>query len=79
MNRPSMHFLAVKSVAQEDIQAVHRIRAELLDQRKSKGNQIRGLAGEYRLVAPRQLCHLRQAIRTGAGRTRECPGAKSMR
>jgi len=62
MSRPSMRFVAVKSVEQQDIQAVHRIRAELLDQRKSKGNQIRGLAGEYGLVAPLQLCHLRAAI-----------------
>jgi transposase len=62
MSRPSMRFVAVKSVEQQDIQAVHRIRAELLDQRKSKGNQIRGLAGEYGLIAPLQLCHLRQAI-----------------
>jgi transposase len=62
MSRPSMRFVAVKSVEQQDIQAVHRIRAELLEQRKSKGNQIRGLAGEYGLVAPLQLCHLRQAI-----------------
>jgi transposase len=52
----------VKSVEQQDIQAVHRIRAELLGQRKSKANQIRGLAGEYGLVAPLQLCHLRQAV-----------------
>jgi transposase len=62
MSRPSMRFVAVKSVEQQDIQAVHRIRAELLDQRKSKANQIRGRAGEYGLVAPLQLCHLRQAI-----------------
>lgn len=62
MSRPSMRFVAVKSVEQQDIQAVHRVRAELLDRRKAKGNQIRGLAGEYGLVAPLQLCHLRHAI-----------------
>jgi transposase len=62
MSRPSMRFVSVKSVEQQDIQAVHRIRAGLLGQRKSKANQIRGLAGEYGLVEPRQLCHLRHAI-----------------
>jgi transposase len=57
-----MRFVAVKSVEQQDVQAVHRIRAELLGQRKGKANQIRGLAGEYGLTAPLQLCHLRRAI-----------------
>ena len=33
MSRPSMRFVAVKSVEQQDIQAVHRIRSELLGQR----------------------------------------------
>jgi transposase len=31
MTRPHMRFVAVKSVAQQDIQATHRIRAELKD------------------------------------------------
>ena len=33
-----------------------------MSQRTAKGNQIRGLVAEYRLVAPRQLTRLRQAI-----------------
>ncbi len=62
MSRRSMRFVSVKSVAQQDIQAVHRIRAELISQRTAKANQIRGLAGEYGLVAPPQLSHLRRWI-----------------
>ena len=62
MSRPSMRFVPVKSVEQQDIQAVHRIRAELVSQRTAKGNQIRGLVAEYGLVAPRQLSRLRRAI-----------------
>lgn len=62
MSRPSMRFVAVKRVEQQDIQAVHRIRAELVGQRTAKANQIRGLAGEYGLTAPQQLCQLRKAI-----------------
>jgi len=62
MSRPSMRFVAVKSVEQQDIQAVHRIRSELVGQRTAKANQIRGLAGEYGLTAPQQLCQLRKAI-----------------
>jgi len=62
MSRPHMRFVAVKTVEQQDIQAVHRVRASLIDQRKAKGNQIRGLASEYGLVAPKELLHLRAAI-----------------
>lgn len=62
MSRPSMRFVPVKSRQQQDIQAVHRIRTELVSQRTAKGNQIRGLVAEYGLVAPRQLGHLRRAI-----------------
>jgi transposase len=43
MSRPHMRFVAVKSIEQQDIQAVHRIRSGLLSQRTAKANQIRGL------------------------------------
>ena len=62
MSRPHMRFVAVKSVEQQDIQATHRIRAELKDQRNGKANQIRGLVSEYGLVAPQTLLALRKAI-----------------
>ncbi len=62
MSRPGMRFVAVKSVEQQDIQATHRIRAELKDQRNAKANQIRGLVAEYGLVAPLTLRALRVAI-----------------
>lgn len=62
MSRPSMRYVAVKTVEQQDIQAVHRVRSGLMDQRKAKANQLRGLASEYGLVAPKELLHLRSAI-----------------
>jgi transposase len=62
MSRPHMRFVSVKTVAQQDIQAVHRIRAELSKQRTAKANQIRGLVAEYGLVAPKELVHLRRAL-----------------
>ncbi len=45
MSRPNMRFVAVKSIAQQDIQATHRIRADLMTQRTAKSNQIRGPGG----------------------------------
>ena len=62
MSRPNMRFVSAKTVEQQDIQAVHRIRAELSKQRTAKVNQIRGLVAEYGLVAPRQITHLRRAL-----------------
>jgi transposase len=62
MSRPSMRFVSVKTVAQQDIQATHRVRSELISQRTSKANQIRGLVAEYGLVAPQQLGCLRAAV-----------------
>lgn len=62
MSRPSMRFVAVKSVEQQDIQAVHRVRSELLRQRTAKANQIRGLLSEYGIVVPVGIGTLRRAI-----------------
>jgi len=62
MNRPNMRFVTVKSVAQQDIQATHRVRSELISQRTAKANQIRGLVAEYGLVAPQSLRALQATI-----------------
>lgn len=62
MGRPGMRFVPVKTVEQQDIQALHRVRANLVEQRSAKANQIRGLVAEYGLVAPRELLHLRRAL-----------------
>ena len=50
VSRPTMRFVAIKTVAQQDIQAVHRVRSELVKQRTAKSNQIRGLLAEYGIV-----------------------------
>ena len=65
MSRPSMRFVAVKTVEQQDLQAVHRVRSSLIRERTAKANQLRGLVYEYGLVAPRELHALRRRCRTG--------------
>ena len=60
--RPTMRFVAIKTIAQQDIQALHRIRSELVQQRTAKVNQIRGLLGEYGLVVGRRVDVLRNAL-----------------
>lgn len=46
MIRPNMRFVSIKTVEQQDVQAVHRVRAGLIEQRTAKANQIRGLVSE---------------------------------
>ena len=60
--RPTMRFVAIKTIEQQDIQAVHRIRSELVQQRTAKGNQIRGLLSEYGLVMGQRIEVLRKAL-----------------
>ena len=62
VSRPNMRFVTIKTVAQQDIQAVHRIRSELVKQRTAKGNQIRGLLAEYGVVVNKRIDVLRNAL-----------------
>lgn len=45
--RPLMKFVAVKTLAQQDLQSLHRVRKQLIDMRVMIVNQIRGLLMEY--------------------------------
>jgi transposase len=60
--RPNMRFVAVKTIEQQDIQAVHRIRSTLVQQRTAKANQIRGLLAEYGIIVERRIEKLRKAL-----------------
>jgi transposase len=62
VSRPTMSFVPVKTIEQQDIQALHRVRSERVKQRTAIGNQIRGLTSEYGIVAPKALANLRSAI-----------------
>jgi|SRR5664279_5587422 len=62
VGRPNMRFVPIKTVEQQNIQALHRIRSELVRQRTAKVNQIRGLLGEYGLVTRQGVAALRQAL-----------------
>ncbi len=62
VGRPNMRFVAIKTVAQQDMQAVHRIRSELVKSRTAKVNQIRGLLAEYGEIVPARIEQIRRAI-----------------
>ena len=50
--RPRMRCVPVKSVEQQDIQAIHRMRSQVIAQRTALVNQVRGLLAEYGIVMP---------------------------
>jgi transposase len=50
--RPMMRFVAVKTVEQQDIQAIHRMRSLMVERRTAQINQIRGLLLEYGIEIP---------------------------
>lgn len=62
VSRPSMRFVAVKTVAQQALLAMHRVRQGLIKARTAQANQIRGLLGEYGLVIPQGIGHIAKRV-----------------
>jgi transposase len=60
--RPNKRVVAIKTVAQQDIQLVHNIRKELVDQRTALVNQTRGLLGERGLVINQGIGAFREQL-----------------
>jgi transposase len=60
--RPQMRFVSVKTVAQQDIQALHRLREQRLKERTALCNQLRGLMAEYGIVLPKGVNTLRHRL-----------------
>lgn len=59
---PSMRFVPAKSLEQQDIQSLHRIRSQAVARRTAQANQIRGLLMEYGLIIPRGISYVRKSI-----------------
>lgn len=60
--RPNMRFVPIKTVDQQDIQMLHRVRSQLVKERTALANQIRGLLGEYGIVLPQGIGHIRNRL-----------------
>ncbi len=50
VSRPTMRFVSTKSVEQQDMQAIHRVRERLIKARTALTNEVRGLLAEYGIV-----------------------------
>ena len=60
--RPEMRFVSVKTPAQQDVQALHRLRERRLQERTALSNQLRGLLAEYGLIFPQGINVLHRRI-----------------
>jgi transposase len=60
--RPNKRVVAIKTVAQQDIQLVHNIRKDLVDQRTALVNQTRGLLSERGIVINQGIEQLREQL-----------------
>jgi len=61
-SRPAMRFVAVKSIEQQDLQALHRLRQLLVHQRTAIINQVRGVLAERGIVAPQSPAAFHRAM-----------------
>jgi len=62
VQRPSMRFVPAKSVEQQDMQSLHRIRSQAVARRTAQANQIRGLLMEYGVIIPQGISYIRKSI-----------------
>lgn len=64
VTRPSMRFVAIKSLAQQDLLALHRVRSQLLKSRTALCNQLRGLLRERGVAVRAGVMALKRALPT---------------
>jgi transposase len=62
VTRPTMRFVPIKEVDQQDIQALPRVRERLIGARTALINAVHGLMLEYGIVLPRGVAKFRQAV-----------------
>jgi transposase len=61
-SRPNMRYVEPKTIEQQDIQSLLRIRDIRIDMRTQISNQIRGLLAEYGIVVKLGIPHLRKIL-----------------
>ena len=62
VSRPHMRFVPAKSIEQQDIQSLHRVRSRMVNSRTKLANKIRGLLSEYGIVLPLGFRQLHRGI-----------------
>ena len=62
VTRPTMRFVPVKQLEQQDLQALHRVRERLMKARTALVNEIRGLLNEYGIILPQGVTKFRASV-----------------
>src|SRR5215469_2545309 len=62
VTRPTMRFVPVKSRAQLDVQAVHRVRQHVVKERAALANQLRGFLAEHGIPVRNRFAAVRCAL-----------------
>jgi transposase len=62
VTRPTMRFVPIKDVDQQDSQALHRVRERLMGARTALVNEVHGLLHAYGIIVPKGVAKFRQAV-----------------
>lgn len=62
VTRPNMRFVPIKSIEQQAVLSVHRVRQGFVRERTAQANQIRGLLSEFGLVLPRGISNIASRV-----------------
>lgn len=62
MQRPNMRFVPIKTIEQQDIQSLHRVRSRLVSERTALVCQIRGILAERGIVFAKALTRVRREV-----------------
>jgi transposase len=62
MSRPHMRFVEVKTVEQQDMALLHRIRSRAVRDRSALVNQVRGLLAEYGIAISKGISQVRNRL-----------------
>ena len=62
VGRPSMRFIPVKSVEQQAVLSLHRVRQGFVEERTATINRIRGLLAEFGHVLPQRAVEVRRRL-----------------
>jgi transposase len=60
VSRPSMRFVPVKSIDQQAVLTLHRVRQGFIEERTASINRIRGLLAEFGVVLPQRAIEVRR-------------------
>ncbi len=62
VTRPNKRSVQIKTIAQQDVQLIHKVRQGLIGKRTALANQIRGLLGERGIIIPKSIHQIRKHL-----------------